>query len=177
MKKHAHVSRDPDMTVSYHSRPGNLASPRDKQELDQFHMQLQSKVETQDELTGRFSHAVTSREKERAVARKLFKQAPAAQTMAPGLQPDVLTPPEDESSNETSSGPVKVASAEIILRRCEGSLAPRVDAFLEKAAAATMTEAQRRYPELLKVAARPAPALKKRPSALPVQSGISGGSA
>jgi len=56
------------------------------------------------------------------------------------------------------------------------SIAPHVDAFFEKLAAPD--EAQRRYPELLKVAQTPALNLKNRPkNQTPVQAAISGGSA
>jgi hypothetical protein len=177
MKKRAHVARDPDMPG-----PRNIsfigdtvdASAKDKEELGRFHMQLQSKVDTQGELQSIFGHETTSREKERALARKLFKQAPAASTMAPILQPDVLTEPAVHEP-EIGQGPMKLASAELVERRLSGSPAPRVDAFLEKNASAFMTEAQRRYPELLKVACtRSTP---KRKTVVPTQAQLSGGSA
>lgn len=74
--------------------------------------------------------AVAARKKERELVAKLFLQAPAAQTMTPMLQ--------------------KEASIQ--------ELAPNTVAFFEKNAKAMgLTDAQIRYPELLKVAAgRPA---------------------
>lgn len=93
--------------------------------------------------------------------KRLFVQAAASQTMAPNLQGD---------TEKTAS------------------VAPAVDDFFEKVAAVdTRTEAQRRYPELLKVAAPragsfPTPTLTRKPAApgigeTPVRSGLSGGSA
>lgn len=66
------------------------------------------------------------------------------------------------------------------------SMTPNIDAFLEKLSEASLTEAQRRYPELMKVAYANAttktPSLKKRsPTDItgpgPVKSDLSGGSA
>lgn len=62
------------------------------------------------------------------------------------------------------------------------SVAPATEQFFQKLAHATMTDAQRRFPELLKVAAPgiqrvPLGSLKKPCGALPVKSGLSGGSA
>lgn len=84
--------------------------------------------------------------------KRLFKQAPAGQ--------------HDTSPN------VDMAKT--------ASVAPSVDAFFEKLA--EPTEAQRRYPELMKVAKAtmrkvPESSLKDPPGATPVKSNLSGGSA
>lgn len=103
--------------------------------------------------------AMVSRQADRDLIKKLFVQSPGAETMAPTLQK-------------------------------EASITPALDAFFEKNAKALgLTEAQLRYPELLKVAAgrsamasQPTPDLSKRkvtansgPDA--VKSSLSGGSA
>lgn len=61
------------------------------------------------------------------------------------------------------------------------SAALHVEAFFDKLASSHLTEAQQRYPELLKVAQQPTPSLKAKPivagkGPLPVRAGITGGS-
>jgi hypothetical protein len=162
---------------------------------EQFLQELQSRVDTQLELARDFgpSYALT-RATERAKARKLFSQAAVATTNAPLLQNDATVMPPQEAIEAARNLPraekipisaepeaSKLASVEeIIEQRCAGSIAPRVDAFLEKNASLFMTDAQRRYPELLKAAGsmtRPVPTTKRAKSAMPVRSGLSGGAA
>ncbi len=61
------------------------------------------------------------------------------------------------------------------------SVAPATEAFFEKLARASMTDAQRRFPELLKVAApgvqRVPISASKKPCMPPVRADITGGSA
>lgn len=172
LRKLAHVARDHDAPPR--SLNVDPSSAQDREELDRFHMQLQTKVDTQAALEHHLSHTVSTREKERASARKLFRQAQVATTMAPSLQPDMLTPP-PEPTPDVGPTPVKLAS-----------IAPNVDAWFEKNASSLLTDAQQRYPELLKVAAgvQTVPNLKRgkvtaamTPGATPVQSGLAGGSA
>jgi hypothetical protein len=151
------------------SVPENMASQRDREELDRFHTTLDSRVDTQATLKKLFDYATTSREKERAKAKKLFTQAGVASTNSPGLQPNVLETPALEQDAGLAPA-VKTASAEF-------SIAPRVDAWFEKNASSLLTEAQRRYPELLKAAAIPSPSLKRGKSTPVVASSLSGGSA
>jgi hypothetical protein len=153
------------------SVPENMASQRDREELDRFHTTLDSRVDTQATLKKLFGYATTSREKERAKAKKLFTQAGVASTNSPGLQPNVLETPALESDAGQAPA-VKTASMEPAY-----SITPRIDAWFEKNASSLLTEAQRRYPELLKVAAIPSPTLKKGKSTPAVASSLSGGSA
>lgn len=249
-----------------HDAPGDFApmdrvsSPQDREELDRFHTNLDSKVDTQAMLQKLFGYAQTSREKERAKARKLFRQGEVATSNAPGLQPNVLeTPPLEQeaglahavktASVEKMAGMARVRrigfsavrkkafetgtagvgldnAAEVAGMKLErrmarypggeggyfkahgfkepkgkatketatalvnqfrptraaqvsktASIAPRVDAWFEKNAHLLLTEAQRRYPELLKAAAIPSPTLKRGKSTPMVQSSLAGGSA
>jgi hypothetical protein len=143
----------------------NIASPQDREELDRFHTHLDSKVDTQATIQKLFSYAKTNRERERAKAKKLFVQGGVATTNSPGLQPNVLETPALEQDAGLAPA-VKTAS-----------IAPRVDAWFEKNAHLLLTEAQRRYPELLKAAAVPSPTLKRGKSTPMVQSSLAGGSA
>ena len=143
---------------------------------DQFLAELQSRADTQHELARDFgpTYALT-RATERAKARKLFTQGAVATTNAPSLQNDATTPPPPEMIEAARNLP---PPAERITPPIEksASIAPRVDAWLEKNANLLMTDAQRRYPELLKVA-RPVPQIKRGKTAIPVRSGLSGGAA
>lgn len=137
--------------------------PNREEELVRTHHLMRTREDTRAEADVLFGGtAKAMRQSETAKMRKLFVQAPVAQTMAPNLQ----------------GATEKTASA---------SPAPHVDAFLEKLANSQTTEAQRRYPELLKVAAPRAGTFKvpdttlKRPTPgfgeNPTQSALSGGSA
>lgn len=100
------------------------------------------------------SKAAEERKKAGEKLRQLFLQAPAAQTGT--------TPSHDAQKT--------------------ASVAPNVEAFFDKLAEARLTDAQRRYPELQKVAVGspvkvPGLALKKPPGAIPARSSLSGGSA
>jgi len=156
------------------SVPENMASQRDREELDRFHTTLDSRVDTQAILKKLFNYSTTSREKERAKAKKLFRQGEVMSTNSPGYQPNMLeTPPTElDAAGAGISTSSKQASVEPAY-----DLAPRVDAWFEKNANSLLTEAQRRYPELLKVAAIPSPTLKKGKSTPAVASSLSGGSA
>ena len=60
------------------------------------------------------------------------------------------------------------------------SAAKNVEAFFDKLAEASITDAQRRFPELLKVAQQPTPDLKPKPvtpgkGPIPVRDGLTGG--
>jgi hypothetical protein len=99
--------------------------------------------------------AADMRKKDRGELEKLFVQTPASQTMAPNLQ-------KQASAEMPEPDPVLLTA--------------NVDAFFEKLSAPD--DAQRRYPELLKVAQKPTPNLKPRPDTqAPVRSNLSGGAA
>ena len=108
-------------------RHEKVAMAHGSEELDRVRAVVLTREDTRaaaDVLFG--EKALDARRKEREMVAKLFLQAPAAQTMTPMLQ--------------------KEASIE--------ELAPNTVSFLEKNAKALgITEAQMRYPELLKVAA------------------------
>ena len=164
----------PSQSSYMSSVPQNIAAPQDREELDRFHTTLDSRVDTQAILKKLFNYSTTSREKERAKAKKLFRQGEVASSNSPGYQPNMLETPPTEldaagAQISTSSKQASVAPAY--------EIAPRVDAWFEKNAHLLMTEAQRRYPELLKVAAIPSPTLKRGKSTPIIKSSLSGGSA
>lgn len=134
--------------------------PHLEEEPSRVRRMILTREETRAEADALFGdRAKEVRKADTAKMRQLFVQAPAAQTMAPNLQ----------------GGTEKTAS-----------VAPSVDAFfseIEKVASG-QTEAQRRYPELLKVASKKVPNLAPhKPGPAPgfgpvaVRSGLSGGSA
>lgn len=147
---------------------------------ERFHMMLSTREETRAETDSLFVNAKPSRARDRAVMKKHFVQAPAAITMAPTLQaePPKEPPKEEEQGPHPSYGnPVSKTA----------SVAPRVDEWFEKNSSVFLSDAQRRFPELLKVAGNeqaklPGAVLNKRPktsSSGPIssQSMLSGGSA
>jgi hypothetical protein len=130
-----------------------------------------------------FENAAKSRNQGREKVNKLFIQAPAAQTRGAKLA---------EGSRIEPSGLNlgKMASAEFLEKRAsaaDANIAKNTVEFFEKCA--YMTEAQKRYPELLKVAGsadpKVTPSLKARtsggapsgPGAVAVRSPLSGGAA
>lgn len=146
---------------------------------ERFHMMLSTREETRAETDSLFVNAKPSRARDRAVVKKHFVQAPAAITMAPTLQaePPKEVPKQEGPDLSASYGsPVKTAS-----------VAPRVDEWFEKNSSVFLSEAQRRFPELLKVAGNecgklPGAVLAKRARTsssgpIPSQSMLSGGSA
>jgi hypothetical protein len=124
---------------------------------ERFHVMVSTREDKRAETDALFENAKASRARDRAVVNKHFVQAPAAVTMATNLQAEMPK---------------------------EASVAPHFDAWLEKNAGAFMSDAQKRYPELLKVSGLEQ---GKLPQALskgkaggakptPVQSSLSGGS-
>lgn len=136
--------------------------------------------------------------KDSKLMKKLFVQAPGAETMAPPLDdmnkqsaaafddkwpkkngPAALQPTLKKAKNDTKDEAEITAFNEKTERK---SKTAHVDAFIQKVA--SMTPAQLKFPELLKVA-RPTPNIKKRvavdtssPTGTPpVQSDLSGGAA
>lgn len=106
------------------------------------HVRL-TRDDTRRDANALFTKAHQSRDRDRKLVEKLFVQAPGAVTMAPNLQ--------------------KEASAEQWEQFEKIKVAYNVHHFFESGA--HMTAAQRRFPELLKVAkARPVVSLKKTPS-------------
>jgi len=164
----------PHQSTYMPSTPDSIASPRDREELDRFHTTLDSRVDTQAILKKLFGYATTSREKERAKAKKLFRQGEVMSTNSPGYQPNMLETPPTEL--DAASAPISTSSKQASVAPAY-ELAPRIDAWFEKNASSLLTEAQRRYPELLKAAAIPSPALKKGKSTPATKSSLSGGCA
>jgi hypothetical protein len=114
---------------------------------------------------------VLTRARTRAEAESLFSQANVARAKEQRLLGDIFV----QTPGAETMSPMLAKTAAI-------------DAFFEKISAPALTEAQRRYPELLKVAAapgpgtRPSPTLTKRTvtslrGATPTQSSLSGGAA
>lgn len=186
-----------------------LAAQSDSsQPARQFHLELESKADTQFEANNLFANARANRTQARASLKKLFVQAPVATTMAPNLQPELDKMSSVELSIEMQEqlGLVKRAYqvktskkrtlAEAADKTCpmkktatkresktkKASVAPHVDAWFEKNAHLLRSEAQNRFPELLKVAAEPkllASKIRRSPTSgpTPVQSALTGGSA
>ncbi len=106
------------------------------------HVRL-TRDDTRRDANALFSKAHQSRDRDRKLVEKLFVQAPGSVTMAPNLQ--------------------KEASAEQWEQFEKVKVAYNVHAFFESGA--HLTPAQRRFPELLKVAkARPVVSMKKTPA-------------
>ncbi len=143
-----------------------------EEEVARVHRVVMTREETRAQTDDLFENAKKSREDGRKTVNKLFLQAPASITMAPILQ-------KEKVAAALANDMEKLAQIETI------EMAPRVLAFFEKKA--YLTEAQRRFPELLKVAGTTeptVPALKKKPASAtpisgptPTQSGLSGGAA
>jgi hypothetical protein len=139
------------------------------EERDRLHATIQTRADNQFALDGALDHSKTTREQERAKAKTLFVQAERAESMAPSLQVNLGEGLDKEASFQEISPP----------------LAPTVDEWFEKNSDLFLSEAQREFPELLKVAAEPqkVPILRRRynesatPGPVPSQHSISGGSA
>lgn len=196
-----------------------------EEELARTHHLMRTREDTRAEADVLFgAPAKAMRLSETAKMRKLFVQAPVAQTMAPNLQggsekvavsekyvadaarqvlqqggskgrsglkrvSDFVTSNAQKGAQSPGKKGKRISSANAAFQELmkTGSVAPNVDAFFEKLANAQTTEAQRRYPELLKVAApragtfkvpdttlkRPTPGFGENPS----KSSLSGGSA
>lgn len=137
------------------------------EELAQYQLKVLTRARAQAEAETLFSEANSAKAKEQRKIRGLFVQAQGAETMAPQL-------------TKTSS-----------VRARAQSVTANVDAFFEKLSEARKSDAQRRYPELMKVSTapgigtRPSPTLKRSVSAgnsstkgeLPSRSMLSGGAA
>lgn len=107
------------------------------------HVRL-TREDTRRDANALFSKAHQSRERDRKLVEKLFLQAPGAVTMAPNLQKEAFVEQWEHFEK------IKVAY--------------NVHHFFESGA--HMTPAQRRFPELMKVAkARPVVSMKKVPAA------------
>lgn len=120
-----------------------------EEELARVKRVIRTRNETRAEADVMFGQtAQKQRQTENEMMRKLFAQFPASQTMQPSLQ--------------------KVSAVDLDALVPPTPLAPNVDAFFEKRA--YLSDAQRRYPELQKVASPastggaglPAPGLNKK---------------
>jgi hypothetical protein len=146
---------------------------------EKFHMMLNTRLETDLEFRDLFIDAAKDMRKgDRAKMKQLFVQFPTVITMSPNLTADIPEPPRTPEPD-----PFRPGQKGMVPLNKAASVAPSVDAWFEKNASAFLTEAQRRYPELLKVAAdtRPVPVEKKvaikGSGATGRQSNLSGGSA
>ena len=119
---------------------GNLG----EEEMNFIKHVRQTRDDTRRDANALFSKAHQTRERDRKLMDKLFSQFPGAQVMAHNL--------------------LKEASAEQFEAFEKVKIAYNVHAFFESGA--HLTPAQRRFPELLKVAkARPVVSMKKTPAA------------
>ena len=151
---------------------GNLGA----EEKDQLEAKVKTRAMTRAEAEALFANKSTQ-ESDRRLLKKLFIQAPAAETKNRLAAKMEEAPKEELLKDLGALYKTKVSAA--------------TDAYFEKLAEDQLTEAQRRYPELLKVAAAPGgrgtyvlPSITKRTvttnpvrGAGPVQSSLSGGTA
>lgn len=174
------------------------SSNEDREELrERFHLMLNTRLETDFEFRDLFIDAYKAMRKgDQAKMKQLFVQHAANVTQAPNLAPEIPEPPREDPD---PFGPGQPASTSVgqggkLLntsppkppeqKPLRMSKTAAVDAWFEKNASAFMSEAQRRFPELLKVATsdtQKTPVERttklKGTGKSPVQSPISGGSA
>lgn len=120
---------------------------------------LESRERTKEEVNSFFNNARQARKTALGTMEKLLVQTPAAQSQQPNLQKEAAAMLEAH----------KTAKEEVV--------GTHINEFFEKRA--YLTEAQRRYPELLKVGAtdtvpQKAP-MKKLPGQIPARSQLAGG--
>jgi len=139
----------------------------DVETAEQVKQQIKTKEDTKAETDVLFNHAQETRKKNRKKLKKLFVQAEGAETMAPGLQAE--SPPFDPTWGIKAPEMPKGLTATKV-----ASVTKNVEAFFEKQASG-LTEAQRRFPELLKVANAtgpvPRPPLVQPKKATPTSAG------
>jgi hypothetical protein len=145
------------------------------EEKERLELEVKTRARTRAEAELLFDEAHRARDGEVARLRQLFTQAPVAETPS-RLAPRIPPPPPTDLGSLYGMGK-------------SSSVTANVDGFFDKIAAASLTDAQVRYPELLKVSAAPGgrgtfvlPTLSKRSTtptrgASPVQSPLSGGAA
>ena len=147
-----------------------------EEEKAQLEMEVKTRARTRAEANVLFSETNQARAQAQRSLKGLFHQTPGAETssMSPQLSPDFKPAKLDEFSKNRPP-PSKLVTA---------SVTANVDAFFEKLSEARKTEAQRRYPELLKASAAPGgrgtfptPATSKKARGTPTQSSLSGGAA
>lgn len=137
------------------------------EELEQFKWTVRRRSDTQLEADALFNRNPEVRKKDRAELEKLFVQTPAAVTNAPNLQ---------------KTAGVKCICPKPNCPACKKQKTSAIDAFMAQYEKSKLSEAQVRFPELLKVAA-PAPILPKKinpdakTGATPAAASLSGGGA
>lgn len=123
-----------------------------------------------EEELARFKATVLTRAVTRAQAETLFSNANTAKAQAQRKMDGLFV----QAKGAETMAPTLAKTA---------SVTHNVDTFFEKLAEANLTQAQKRYPELLKASAapgvgtRPSPALKRPVTATPAQSSLAGGAA
>ena len=123
-----------------------------------------------EEELARFKQIVLTRNLTRAQAETLFTHANQAKAQAQRKVDGLFV----QAKGAETMSPMLAKTA---------SVTANVDEFFAKLAEANVSSAQKRYPELLKASAapgigsRPTPSTKRPAGALPVQSGLAGGSA
>jgi tyrosyl-tRNA synthetase len=123
-----------------------------------------------EEELARFKQIVLTRNLTRAQAETLFSHANQAKAQAQRKVEGLFV----QAKGAETMAPTLAKTA---------SVTENVDAFFDKLAEDSKTDAQKRYPELLKISVapgvgtRPTPAVKRPASALPVQSSLAGGAA
>jgi hypothetical protein len=176
-------------------RAGIIGDPTELRE--RFHMMLNTRLENDLEFHTLFIDAYKAMKRgDQSKMKQLFVQHAANVTQAPNLAPELPDPPMEDTDPygpgqpaSTSVGPggklmnTAISAPKMPGKKLKLSKTAAVDAWFEKNASAFLSEAQRRYPELLKVAAdtRPVPVDKttkvKASKSVPVQAGLSGGAA
>ena len=155
---------------------GNLG----EEERSQLEMQVKTRARSRAEAELLFRASEGSRTKDRNLLRKLFVQTPGAESPDRLAANPIPAPPEDDLLSSAYKTQAKHSSVTVC-----------TDAFFEKLSEARLTEAQRRYPELMKVSGAPGgrgtfvlPPTKKRSGTTtsfsctpPAQSSLSGGAA
>jgi hypothetical protein len=163
---------------------------------ERFHLMLNQRIETDLEFRDLFRDAYKAMKKgDQAKMKRLFVQHAAVVTQAPNLTAEIPDPPMEAPDPYKPGQPASTGvgdGAKLTNQACSpskpkklslkktASVAPSVDQWFEKNAQALLTEAQQRFPELLKVA-QPVPVDKtikpKTNGKTPAQASLSGGAA
>lgn len=141
---------------------GNLGAEESARLKDQ--LLTREDVKTQQDLL--FENAAKAREQGKKKVEKLFIQAPAAQTRGAKLDQGARIEPLPEPRMLSLAKCASAEDLEKLASAADSEVAKHTSEFFEKRA--YLTEAQKRYPELLKVAGspdpKPTPTMKARSS-------------
>jgi hypothetical protein len=147
------------------------------EEVARLELEVKNRARTRAEAELLFDESNRSRESDLRHLATLFQQTPVAEKPS-RIAPTIPKPPPPDVNGPVCGGMAKSAS-----------VTANVDAFFDKLAAANLTDAQVRYPELLKAGSAPGgrgtyvlPTLSKRTvtparGTPPAQSSLSGGAA